>query len=76
MFHQFYAAMDSSKYLHFHTAFTAAHKDRKDEKYCNLKLHPLSIHNQGEKGSKKCIFFFKIHTHTGNNEDSILSTLI
>ena len=27
-------------------------KDRKAEKYCNLKLHPLSIHNQGEKGSK------------------------
>ena len=52
MFHQFYAAMDSCKYLHLFPSFTATQSDWKDEKNCNLKLHSFPILNEGENKNK------------------------
>ena len=52
MFHHFYAAMDSCKYLHLRPSFIATHNDWKDEKNCNPKLHSFPILNEGENKSK------------------------
>ena len=52
MFHEFYAAMDSCKYLHLHPSFIATHNYWKDEKNCNPKLHSVPILNEGENKNK------------------------